>query len=414
MGSIQRVVFGGFAALSLSCAAEAPTDLGSDSLGESVQPIIYGYDDRRELYEVDDAVLRELGRSSVAAMIDGKLLYRPSSGGVRVVSGTLKQTYKLCDGERFENQPATATCSGVLIDRDLLLTAGHCIESEKDCKANSFVFDYAYRSEGELEAVSASDVYGCRRIVARTFTETGPDYAIVQLDRVPTGREPVEIRTDALQDGDALAVLGFTSGLPMKVDLAATVKDARASSMDYFGLNSDTYEGSSGSAILDANYALAGVLVRGGEDYVQTPQGCFVSKVYTSERITPPWRWEQATYVAGAISDLCDEQGYPSERLCGIKPSCGDGFCSFDPVDQGCVEDCAAACSHGDCTKGGQGGSEPGVPLLPSEPDVTASSKGGGSKCSVAPGLVGNSAAGVGFGWVALAYLLAARRTRRR
>ncbi len=293
----------------------------------------------------------------------------------------------------------------MLIDRDLLLTAGHCVKDEEDCSENAFVFDYAYRRAGELETISASDVYGCRRIVARTFTDAGPDYAVIQLDRVPTGRTPVEIRKDPLRDGESLAVLGFTSGLPMKVDLAATV---RASMSDYFLLDSDTYEGSSGSAVLDSDNALAGVLVRGGEDYVETAEGCQVSKVYSGDR-RPSWGWEQASYTSQALEELCEEVGFPSERLCGIKPRCGDGFCSFDVADRGCVEDCEDVCTDGDCTKGGGSSGGPLVPSSGDDGDSEAKSSG----CSITgPAQASRSLEGLSL--LALVFALAVRASRRR
>jgi V8-like Glu-specific endopeptidase len=396
------------AALTGCAAADAAVDDGPE-LQEQSQAIIYGTDDRQDLYEVDDLKLREIGRSSVAALIDKELVIRQAGGMVRVAPTTLKQMYGLCDGEPFENQPAAASCSGVLIDRDLLITAGHCVEDAKDCRSYAFVFDYAYRAEGELEALSASDVYGCRRLVARTFTDAGTDYAIVQLDRVPSGRSPVEIHRGPMPIGGRAEALGFTSGLPLKFDRGATVRESRAAQLDFFALDADTFEGSSGSAILDENYALAGVLVRGGEDYIETADGCSVSKQVPADSGTPDWGWEQATYVAPAIEALCEEN-YPSERLCGIAPSCGDGVCSFDPVDERCTEDCGTYCSNAACIKGALGSAEPGDPVAKEE-DSQASSA---DECALRPGPSRSSprwfwllAAGLSFG-------LIGRRTRRR
>jgi len=111
------------------------------------QAIVYGTDDRQDLYEVDDPVLREVARSSVAALIKSSLVHRLATGSVSISQTTLGQTYHLCEGQRFEDEPAAATCSGVLIDKDLLITAGHCVETDDDCRTYSFVFDYAYGGE---------------------------------------------------------------------------------------------------------------------------------------------------------------------------------------------------------------------------------------------------------------------------
>lgn len=408
--SIQRVVCGSLAALGLSCtegASSEPSEHGAESIGEQTQAIVYGDDDRQDLFEVKDDALREIARASVAAMIPTANLHRPASGGIRIAAPTLKEAYKLCDGESFTTQPSAASCSAVLIDRDLLLTAGHCLESDSDCRNNSFVFDYAYRAEGELESISASDVYGCRKIVTQLFTQAGPDYAIVQLDRVPKGRAPVEVRQTALEVSTPLTVMGFSSGLPLKVDQGAVVREGHPGAMDFFALDSDTYEGSSGSPVFDADHLLAGVLVRGGDDYINQGRSCYWSVHYTETR-TPSWGWEQASYVMGALEDLCDKD-YPSERLCGIKPRCGDGFCSADAVDVGCVEDCAAACPSQDCTKGGSGGvtSEP-APEKPQPSEARAESSG----CALTPGTSGTTHGNAWLYSAVLAGLLAARRRK--
>lgn len=401
--SVVLVLAGG----SLSACVLDEAQSADVAVGESQSPIIYGEDNRQDLYEVEDRTLRAVARSSVVALIESSRVYRPNSGAVRIAPRTLREAYSLCRGERFENQPAAATCSGVLIDRDLVLTAGHCVESEDECKGYAFVFDYAYRAQGELETISASDVYGCRKLVARAFNTQGVDFAVVQLDRPAAGRAAVEIRERPLKDDDPLVVFGFTSGLPLKIDTGARVRDARASRFDYFALDSDTFEGSSGSGIFDPDGRLAGVLVRGGDDYVKTQAGCRVPRQVPADAGTPEWKWEQATYAVHALTELC-AQSYPSRKLCDIEPRCGDGYCSFDPADEGCVEDCAAgACAGSACNKSAHEGAIPGEAVDP--PSQAAQSDG----CSL-----GGPASGArdGVWWLSAALGLvgiAARRRRR-
>jgi hypothetical protein len=373
----KRTLAGLFILTLSSCVAVTDAD-EAQQVSSQEQAIVYGDDDRQDLYQVEDPVIRELARSSMAALIKSNAVHRLSSGMVRVDPLTLKETYDLCDGQRFENQPAAATCSAVLIDKDLVITAGHCVETQDDCKTYSLVFDYAYDADGQLEEVSGSDVYSCRRLVSRTFTETAIDYSIVQLDRVPSTRTPIPIRRATMHVAEPVVALGFTSGLPLKVDRGAAVQDARSLQFDYFTVNTDTFKGSSGSAVLDENYELAGVLVRGGNDYEDTGHGCAVANVVSSDAGMPEWRWEQATYAAAAINALCAE-GYPSQLLCDLAPSCGDGVCSLDPVDENCPEDCEEFCRVTACSKG-VGSAVPGKPVPPK-------SKGDSEGCSVrAPG----------------------------
>jgi hypothetical protein len=370
-------------ALAAGCADPAA---GRDEPGIAVrdEPIVYGSDDRVELYQVSDPKLRDIGHDALAALIKLEQVSRLSTNDVQIAGASLEETYGLCSGQRFLDELAAATCSGVLIDDDLLITAGHCIDDAAECKTYAFVFDYAYRAAGELEPLSGSDVYGCRKLVARKYTESGADYAIVQLDRPPVGREPVPVRTRAVVDGMHLVAMGMTSGLPLKIDRGSIVRQARATQHDYFALDSDTFEGSSGSAILDDDYALAGVLVRGGDDYDDTDAGCKVASVFPADAGTPDWGWEQATYVGPAVHALCAAK-YPSRRLCDIAPRCGDGVCSFDPADADCPKDCEDDCDRGLCDKSAQNAVSAGAPVKRRHAQSCAVAAVSGAAAGLAP-----------------------------
>jgi hypothetical protein len=141
-----------------------------------------------------------------------------------------------------------------------------------------------------------------------------------------------------------LAALGCASGLPVKIDSGAHVLGTRSDSLDYFLLDSDTFQGSSGSGVFDVNGQLAGVLVRGGEDYTDNDDAtCKVPKVVTWPVDAGPPRsiGEEATYVARAIEGLCDDVSWPSDRLCGLPAQCGDGICNEHETQVNCPTDCA-------------------------------------------------------------------------
>jgi hypothetical protein len=115
------------------------------------------------------------------------------------------------------------------------------------------------------------------------------------------------------------------------------------------------------------------------------------------------WNWEQGTPVSAAIDELCG-RGFPSERLCEQAPRCGDGFCSFDPVDDGCVADCGStSCSGTDCVKSTHQDAEPGE-LAPMAPTGAAA-----EQCSMRA-----VPAGGALHWSALAALALVRGLRRR
>ncbi len=378
----------------------ACTDAVSDSpLGSQRAAIVYGDDNRRDVYAYSDPAWRERVRSSAVALIEPRFLQRPPSGRVTVTAEPLRSAYGLCEGERFLDQPAAADCSGTLIDHDLVLTAGHCFREDQNCDAYAYVFDFFYADADRLETLTSGDVYGCRGIVARGVSRDRDaeqlDYAIVQLDRSALApRKPAVLSSRPLGPGVPVIAVGFTSGLPAKVDDGAHVIEPRKSTLDFFNLDSDTFQGSSGSGIYDWQGGLVGLLVRGGEDYVEVEDaGCSVSvRVPGGESGSP---WEQATYVKRAVDALCDE-GWPSPVLCNRAPRCGDGFCTMDEVGGSCPEDCAAAaCNRPPCTKNLEPDPVPGAPGpgpglvdagAPADGAGPAAPGSNGRGCSAAPG----------------------------
>jgi V8-like Glu-specific endopeptidase len=346
-----------------ACASSDPPD---ERLGERGEAVVYGVDDRVDVYACEDEKLRDIAHWSAVALVPRNRLLRPAGGGLMLIAPPLGDmltkvddsgtSYRLCDTEPFREQRALADCTGTLIDDDLVLTAAHCFTENQQCGDYGFVFDYFEHAEGELESVTTSDVYSCRSMVARRLDPDSSaekvDFAIVQLDRAPLARRPVPIRDTALVLKEPLVAIGYPSGLPAKIDQGAHLIKPRAMH-DFFFLDSDTFKGSSGSGIFDANGKLAGVLVRGSPDYLLEPEGqCLVSNVIPEPDggVAANQQWEEATYATRAIEALCALH-YPSKRLCGIAPSCGDGFCTAGENGESCAEDCTPESCGDRCSK---------------------------------------------------------------
>jgi S1-C subfamily serine protease len=266
--------------------------------------VIYGDDDRIDPYLVKDQRLLDLTKSTVAVVQRSSLVSAssfagrssgtpspsPSPGPSNSGKYTLKTTpfgsaMGLCTSERFYKQPTGAFCSGSLIGPNLVLTAGHCIESEADCKTTSFVFGFAMTSENEATTTfSAENVVHCKRIVSRELQNDGADYAVVEIDRAVTHVQPLKLADTAkLKVGTPLIVIGHPSGLPVKLSGGAAVRSLVGSDTGYFTANLDTYGGNSGSAVFNPQTGeVEGVLVRGETDFVR--QGnCRVSYVCTND-----------------------------------------------------------------------------------------------------------------------------------
>ena len=252
--------------------------------------VIYGDDNRVDVFESKNSLYVELAKST-AAMISPNNL-KASRGEVTISGGTL-EARGVCSSERFSKQISAANCSGFLVGEDILVTAGHCITSEADCKNNKWVFDYKVDSaeQGNVN-VSSSNVYSCKKIISRALDQvTKDDFAVIQLDR-KTDRRPLEFRRKGqVTRWSELVVIGHPTGLPTKIADGAHV---RSYAGKYFVANLDTYGGNSGSAVFNAKTGVVeGILVRGENDYVRGPQGCMVSNVCKNDSC----RGEDVTYI---------------------------------------------------------------------------------------------------------------------
>jgi hypothetical protein len=311
----------------VACAADPQGGDGArpdPALAE--QAVVYGDDDRVEVYAHPEERWRALAREAIVALVPSSALDRGDGAQVRIAEGvpTLGEARQLCEDQRFRDQPTAANCSGTLIDHDLVLTAGHCVPNVGSCGSDLFVFDYYYGAEGELATIDPEDVYTCASVVARRLSG-GFDYAVVQLDRPVVGREPAPVRrgAEAMAEGAPVTVIGFGSGLPAKIDDGGEVLYPHADLLDYFEATTDTFGGNSGSGVFNEAGEVVGILVRGETDYVSRGS-CRVVNVVDAGGDGPGDN-EEITYAFRAIDDLCDEVGWPSARLCA--DDFGDGWC---------------------------------------------------------------------------------------
>lgn len=230
--------------------------------------VIYGEDNRRDVYQVQRADVRDVADSTVA-LIPAKSLVRDGKGFVNIMTTQYGTDMNLCSDEPFYDQPTAANCSGSLVGADLIATAGHCV-SPSDCSRYSFVFGFRMLSEKNASvSVPESEVYTCKEIVAREYSP-GVDYALVRLDRPVLGHRVLSLQTSSVKPGDDIYVVGHPTGLPTKVADGAQVREQKSS---YFVTNLDTYGGNSGSAVFNAATSeIVGILVRGEADFAYDNQ----------------------------------------------------------------------------------------------------------------------------------------------
>ncbi len=240
--------------------------------------VIYGDDDRLDIYQVKSAKLLEMADATVSLWPASKVSVDSAKATAKLETESFGESMNMCKSEPYWDQPLGAFCSGSLVGPDLIMTAGHCVTSESDCKETKFVFGFGIKEAGKYpNSVAASDVYGCGQLLGRLQENSGADWALIRTDRPVAGHVPLGVaRGPELKAGEKVFVIGHPAGLPTKVAGGAAVRDP--SPNGYFVANLDTYGGNSGSAVFNTvTGKVEGILVRGEQDYVW--QGnCRVSK----------------------------------------------------------------------------------------------------------------------------------------
>ncbi len=248
---------------------------------------VYGNDDRRDMSSLakERETLVLLGASTVAldaklknaravacVVSANKITSIPGKNQSLVRSTTYGVDPLVCTTERFHGQPVVSDCTAFFVGKDLLMTAGHCVQSAT-ISDQFFLFDFNDGSSADPNGylvVNNSDLYRGVKILGRSFDPldpNAPDWALVKVDREITDRESVSIaQPSAIGQYTKLYVMGHPSGLPLKhADNAHVTNNQGATS---FSANLDTYGGNSGSPVFnESTHQVEGILVRGGRDF---------------------------------------------------------------------------------------------------------------------------------------------------
>ncbi len=243
--------------------------------------VIYGEDSR---VDVVDSHYAHLASSTAAMILHSSMVYE---SGYYEIQGQTLASRGICADERFADQITAANCSGFLVAPDLLVTAGHCVRSQRDCDNSAWVFGFALDDqssyfEGDTSFwVDENNVYHCEEVVETVLDRTSQaDHALIRLSRKVDDREPLEVRTEGkVEMMTPLVVIGHPTGLPTKVAADGFVRSNSESFFFQAGL--DTFGGNSGSAVFNRHTGVVeGILVRGEQDYVfDSSSGCRRAKV---------------------------------------------------------------------------------------------------------------------------------------
>jgi V8-like Glu-specific endopeptidase len=264
----------------------------------SDKKVIYGDDNRLDLFEVTNPLHLQLADSTVA-LIDSSLLGEAGEEVTEVHGENFGAQYGLCAEEPYREQNAAAFCSGSLIGPDLIMTAGHCVRSQSSCEQTRFVFGYAINKAGELPAtLKNEDIYKCGELIHSEVETDGSDFALVRLSTPVMNHTPLAINKTAqdVKEGDPLLIVGHPAGLPAKVADGASVRRSR--NVPFFVANLDSYGGNSGSPVFNAATGeIEGILVRGENDFVRKGN-CNVSYRCADDKC----RGEDVTKISTVLS----------------------------------------------------------------------------------------------------------------
>ena len=281
------------------------------------QKVIYGMDDRMDKFEIESEGVLD-SASGVACLIDTVDLEDNGDGTSTIRTVSFKNAQLLCDGETFAEQPTSAFCSGFLVGKQLLATAGHCVNNNNLARTR-IVFGFEMLDEDKANVVIPNeDIYSGISFVAHRLESAGADYAVIKLDRPVTSDHAILPlrRTGKIEDGKAVYVIGHPSGLPVKYAPNAIVRDN--DSTEFFVANLDTYGGNSGSPVFDQDtHVVEGILVRGETDFVSTGT-CRVSNTCPTtgcrgEDVTRAT--EFADFVPESEDEIVERPGELGERV---------------------------------------------------------------------------------------------------
>jgi V8-like Glu-specific endopeptidase len=249
---------------------------------------VYEKDDRLEAVNFHDDDLIELAHSTAALI--SKDSFKPISGlaeYLQVFSSTQREEYETCQGTRFNRQVAASFCTGFLIAPDVLATAGHCISEVSECENFYWTFGYKYRKATDAKVVvKKKDIFKCTKILKRKYDPVnGIDFAIVKLHKKAVGKRIFKLRRSGrVATKTQVITMGYPSGTPLKITANAMVLGNRNSK--YFVTNLDTFEGNSGSPVIDAQTGLVeGILYEGKEDFNYSDKyKCSKTAVFSSRQ----------------------------------------------------------------------------------------------------------------------------------
>jgi hypothetical protein len=265
---------------SVSVPTSTPKPTGEKNILPKTQNVaIYGKNTIRDYYLVEQP-LQKLADSTVALVYKYSLYLDTETNTYKpIYVKTVGEEYSLDEKEDFYFQKTFSFCSGSLISKNLVLTAGHCVLNDPDDFKDFFiVFGWKQIGKGNYNlSFPAEDVYEIDRVIVRRFEKDiirnrydedkfineYVDYAILELNRMVDTKKPLVLDRDGLGifKGNKVFSIGYPMGMSVKI---TDPNDAEIYKIgeNIFLTDIDAFGGNSGSPVFDSyTKRVIGVLV---------------------------------------------------------------------------------------------------------------------------------------------------------
>jgi hypothetical protein len=180
---------------------------------------IWGKDSRVDFYEIEDEQVKK-NADCVAAICKKDTLIDTNKGFFILKVKNYGKTFNLSDNEPFHHQPIAAgkLCTGVLVEEDMIATAGHCVKV-MDGTDLRIVFGFKMEDPSTpVIRVPKNNIYKgveiIRKVLIREFKK--PNWALVRLDRKVVGQTVAALSKKDIFVDQPVYTMGHPCGLPLK------------------------------------------------------------------------------------------------------------------------------------------------------------------------------------------------------
>ena len=246
---------------------------------KGLQKFIYGEDDRKELenvvsiYGLGKDVIKTLA-SGVCAIVNKASLELNHNNKYTINGKALSQSSycgkdkTFCTNIEFGSQKSIVLATGLILNNDRVITADH---SFNDINFNEYFIITNYYSD--LTEFESSNVYEIKEVIEKQKEDEDFDFKILKTTRTfPNSDTRLQINYKKnLKNYDNIFMMGFPSGIPMKITDNAIVFDIDDL---LFYSNLDAFSGNSGSPVFNSKGEVEGILIGGANDYYVENDKC--------------------------------------------------------------------------------------------------------------------------------------------